>query len=303
MAHIHINDSKWKDSNPNFFIYSFHNNYHSVDNLDLAESPKVNHCTPLLNEQSFIIFVVLQGSLHIRVNGEVIKVKSHDFLLFMPYTTMEILDSQALFFSYALTSYIAADLYSKLGTPSIFPYNSYFFYHYHLSTQQINLLLKDYLRVKKIMINEMPILQEETLRSAIGIYLSHALSFLTKTEIINYKDTDESKILFNKFLELLQLHYNENRFVDYYAKLLNVQSKQLSAVSRKYAKKTASHVINDYVIYRIKIVLYNNQLTIKEISDMFNFPTQSFFGRYFKRVTGHSPSKYVSLYSKKLLKQ
>ena len=36
-----------------------------------------------------------------------------------------------------------------------------------------------------------------------------------------------------------------------------------------------------------------NNKTIKEMSDDFNFPSQSFFGRYFKRIAGMSPNYYI----------
>ena len=33
-------------------------------------------------------------------------------------------------------------------------------------------------------------------------------------------------------------------------------------------------------------------LSLKEIADRYNFPDQSFFGRYFKKHTGMSPKEY-----------
>jgi AraC-like DNA-binding protein len=109
--------------------------------------------------------------------------------------------------------------------------------------------------------------------------------------------------VFDKFLFALSQNYATERKVEFYAKQLDVPTKHITAATNRYAEKTASRVINEYVIFKIKAVLYNNQLSVKEISDMFNFPSQSFFGRYFKRVAGYSPIRFMSIHSKKLSKQ
>ena len=46
-------------------------------------------------------------------------------------------------------------------------------------------------------------------------------------------------------------------------------------------------------------MLDNTDLSIKEIATKLNFPTQSFFGKYFKQYVGISPKEYRN----KLIKQ
>lgn len=50
--------------------------------------------------------------------------------------------------------------------------------------------------------------------------------------------------------------------------------------------------IEDYVVTEAKAMLNSTSMTVQQISDGLNFPSQSVFGKYFKRVTGMSPKEY-----------
>ncbi|WP_291542444.1 helix-turn-helix domain-containing protein [Bacteroides sp.] len=41
-----------------------------------------------------------------------------------------------------------------------------------------------------------------------------------------------------------------------------------------------------------KALLRSTNMTVQQIGDELNFPSQSFFGKYFKRLTGMSPKAY-----------
>ena len=50
--------------------------------------------------------------------------------------------------------------------------------------------------------------------------------------------------------------------------------------------------IEQYVITECKALLSSTTMTIQQIADTLHFPSQSVFGKYFKRVTGVSPREY-----------
>jgi AraC-like DNA-binding protein len=56
--------------------------------------------------------------------------------------------------------------------------------------------------------------------------------------------------------------------------------------------KFAIEWIDDYVMLEAKALLKSTNMTIQQISDELNFPSQSFFGKYFKRREGVSPKEY-----------
>ena len=107
-------------------------------------------------------------------------------------------------------------------------------------------------------------------------------------------DTKKSKkdMLLENFLELIQKHFKEDRSVDFYADKLCLTPKHLSTVIRQTSGKTAGEWIDEQVVLEAKALLKSTNMTIQQISDELNFPSQSFFGKYFKRVVGMSPKEY-----------
>jgi len=61
---------------------------------------------------------------------------------------------------------------------------------------------------------------------------------------------------------------------------------------RNVSGKTASDWIDNFVLLEAKIMLKSTNLTIQQISQELNFPSQTFFGKYFKRLSGVSPKEY-----------
>lgn len=96
----------------------------------------------------------------------------------------------------------------------------------------------------------------------------------------------------NDFSKKVQLFYRKERKVLYYADKLHLSASYLSTVIKRVSGKTAAEWIDDYVILEAKALLKSTKLTIQQISDELNFSSQSFFGKYFKRITGLSPKEY-----------
>lgn len=101
--------------------------------------------------------------------------------------------------------------------------------------------------------------------------------------------------LMRRFLGEVEASYRHERQLAYYADRLHLTSKYLSSVVKNYSGKTASQWIDDYVILEAKALLKSTNLTIQQISEELSFPSQSFFGKYFKRMTGRSPKEYRAI--------
>ena len=104
--------------------------------------------------------------------------------------------------------------------------------------------------------------------------------------------------LMAQFLIALGKYAKHERSVGFYASLLCVSPKHLSAIIKELSGETATRFINRHVITEAQIMLRSTNYTIQQISAQLNFPNQSFFGKYFKKFTGISPNAYRHDYRK-----
>lgn len=98
--------------------------------------------------------------------------------------------------------------------------------------------------------------------------------------------------LFYDFIRQIEQHYCTERRVKFYADLLHISPKHLSALSKELTGRTPAQWISSYVVVEAKRLLDSTPLTIQQISLTLNFPNQSVFGRYFKIHTGLTPKEY-----------
>lgn len=98
--------------------------------------------------------------------------------------------------------------------------------------------------------------------------------------------------LVDRFIQLVQENFKTERFLDYYAKRMEITSKHLSRSVKKQTGFTAVEWIERFVILEAKALLKSSSLNIQQIADELNFPSQSFFGKYFKKFTGMSPKEF-----------
>lgn len=96
----------------------------------------------------------------------------------------------------------------------------------------------------------------------------------------------------NRFMALVQENYKKERFLEFYASRLEITPKHLSRTIKSQTGFTAVEWIERFVILEAKVLLKSTNLNIQQIADELNFPSQSFFGKYFKKYTGMSPKEF-----------
>lgn len=96
------------------------------------------------------------------------------------------------------------------------------------------------------------------------------------------------------FISLVYEHHTRERSVSFYAGKLCISPKYLSMIIKEATGRSASDIIDDFVITEAKNLLRYSDKNIQQIAYHLNFSNQSSFGKYFKHVTGMSPTKFQS---------
>lgn len=94
------------------------------------------------------------------------------------------------------------------------------------------------------------------------------------------------------FLKMVKDNFRSERQLKYYADMLCITPRYLSRVVKDCTGSSAADWIERYVVLEARALLKSTNMTIQQISDYLNFPSQTFFGKYFKRRTGLSPKEY-----------
>jgi AraC family transcriptional activator of pobA len=121
--------------------------------------------------------------------------------------------------------------------------------------------------------------------STINRYQQHDIASIpNKSNIQKY---------FDDFMLLLFTYHSSERSIRFYADKMNLTCNYLSCLVKEYSGKPASHWITEYVILEAEVLLKMSGMNVQQVAYKLNFPTQSMFGKYFKRYTGFSPKEYI----------
>lgn len=111
-------------------------------------------------------------------------------------------------------------------------------------------------------------------------------------KVNNEKELPQENIITNNFLREVRQHFKNERKIDFYAEKLQLSSNYLSHKVKEATGKTAGEWIDEHIALEARALLKSTNMTIQQIADILNFPSQSFFGKFFKRVVGVAPKHY-----------
>lgn len=119
-----------------------------------------------------------------------------------------------------------------------------------------------------------------------------SLSHYGDSYLSSLSTNGSSSAIMSKFFELLQSQKKIQRSSRYYAEQLCISDGHLSHVARHFIGHSATFLINQAIIENARKLLSDASLSIMQVADILDFSNPSAFGRFFKKMTGYTPSEF-----------
>ncbi|MEY8759639.1 helix-turn-helix domain-containing protein [Chryseobacterium tongliaoense] len=109
-----------------------------------------------------------------------------------------------------------------------------------------------------------------------------------------FKDFEmyHSNPIISRFLNLIDVHFKEERSVSFYADKLNISPNYLNIVCKKNLKASASSLIQNRILLEAKRLLKVSEMSVKDIVYDLGFYDHASFSKFFKAQTGMTPSQF-----------
>lgn len=229
----------------------------------------------LEGEISLLPFKSVGQSLLVMLPEQVVQIskKSEDFKCFFIIMTRQFIDKITLAENFSTFMTIRSN-------PCI-----------PISPQVFDGIDKFYKMTKSVLLNTEEGFNKKAIVNHLTIAFFYGLGFYIHKRNIEQHPT-RNDIIRDDFLRLLQLNFKKEHSVDFYAKKMFYSTKYLSMVIKNATGKSPSQWIADHIVLEAKTLLKDTDMTVQQISSVLNFPSQSFFGKYFKLRTGLSPLEY-----------
>ena len=139
-----------------------------------------------------------------------------------------------------------------------------------------------------------------TVKSPIKSYRFETAQHLTMSMLYFYirklvkieNDKKRKEVIFDNFCEELRKYFSINRTIPFYSGRLGVSPKYLNDIVKEKTQITANDYIDKVTVTECKALLPSTEMSIQRISMLMNFSSYSGFGKFFKRMTGMSPTEY-----------
>ncbi len=130
------------------------------------------------------------------------------------------------------------------------------------------------------------------LHSLLSAFLMEVVGILMHGAEETEPTTVHGEQIVKLFVQMVNESNGRERRVDYYAEKLNITPKYLSTLVSTVLRRTPTDIIRITTMREIERLLHYSDNSIKQISNIMNFPNTSFFGKYFKKNSGMTPMAF-----------
>ena len=281
------------------------------DNLEDSVVFPAEHGLFPVKCETFFSLTVVAGSVHLEVNMHELTVQEGQTLQLMPGSIFLGISVTPDFKFYAIVvdPRFFEQMRQHIGL-QVNPTHRYYAYHVHNGvpdmlwrSRQMYTLIKSEMKAPDYRY------KHDVIQRYCEIWILKILSTVQRPQPLPeraqaaaqhsaqdaYRFMGRKAQIFHDFIALLAEHCVTEHNMAFYARQMSLTPKYLSNTVKEVSGKSGLRWIDEYVLLEAKALLRSGNITVKEVSQHLNYPSQSMFGRFFKKMTGYSPHEYQLL--------
>lgn len=270
-----------------------HARFHNLD-----PDGDVHRLTAPMRLDCLSIVVVRHGSMHVEVNMTPYELRPNTLMVLSPSNLFKVtdvdirrLDVTMIFVSTSFLKDINIDL-NTINIRSLIEKRSP---AVRITRNEINKLSR-YLELLELHTRDEVTLFSTNVARSLSAALFYEMLQINFMRINRQSDDDiphrRRSMYVHDFMRLVHLNYMQHRTLSFYADQLFISPKYLTVLVKEATGRSATEWINEFVIVEAKNLLRFSGKNIQQVAYALNFPNQSAFGKYFKHLTGISPTAY-----------
>lgn len=247
---------------------------------------------PFMMNLPYILFC-RRGSISLTINGEEVRAGEGDVLVGFPgfiitgiRTDMEAKAGIIAFsgddFLLNLPQEITSVIHSAVLSPRTF----------NLDERKTSIIVNIYDSIRRILESDSFIFKEQAVNGIMTLLFSVLAQWLVNKDENLGNEKSRNENLFLNFMAEVKVNCSSERKVSAYAQKFHMSPKYFAKLIYTTSGRHAGEWIRDEVIREAQAMLKSGVFTVQQVGNALNFPTPSFFGKYFKAATGLSPRKY-----------
>ncbi|WP_294631451.1 helix-turn-helix domain-containing protein [uncultured Bacteroides sp.] len=242
--------------------------------------------------QACIVAICTEGSMKASINLLDYEIRPNDLITLLPGTIIQFREKTEKVclsfagFSARCTGRInliksIGNAYPKLIEQPVMPL-----------TEEVAGYLKDYFALlTRTSCNENFEMDSELVELALQTILT-SIRLIYRNYPEKNNNSNRKKEICRELIQAITENYKHERRAQFYADKLGVSLQHLSTTVRQVTGKSVLDTIAYIVIMDAKAKLKATNMTIQEIAYSLNFPSASFFGKYFRRYVGMTPLEF-----------
>ncbi|MEM9053360.1 MAG: helix-turn-helix transcriptional regulator [Bacteroidota bacterium] len=133
------------------------------------------------------------------------------------------------------------------------------------------------------------------LRNYLQIFVAQIYRHRLAHSVRNFNDKHMSQFL--QFQELVEESEGERKKVSYFAEQLNITPRTLNTITHEIIGKSSKQFVDESLMMKIKRMLLNTSLSVKEVAYQSGFDEPSNMYKFFKKHVGNTPEEFRGIHS------